>query len=82
MLDFCYWANALLLVHCWLAPHSQLLSKVGVHRLLEEGLARSRHCMHKSSHEGSRCRFLSALHSLSLSALLCSSPAVHSMVPS
>jgi hypothetical protein len=28
LLDFCYFANLLLLVHLWAAPHSALLSKV------------------------------------------------------
>ncbi|KAI8475416.1 MAG: hypothetical protein J3K34DRAFT_63001 [Monoraphidium minutum] len=28
MLDFCYFANLLLLAHCWLAPRSALLSKI------------------------------------------------------
>lgn len=30
MLDFCYFANCLVLAHIWLAPRSALLAKVGV----------------------------------------------------
>lgn len=29
MLDFCYFANCLVLAHIWLAPRSALLAKVG-----------------------------------------------------
>jgi hypothetical protein len=30
MLDFCYFANCLVLAHIWLAPRSNLMAKVGV----------------------------------------------------